>query len=277
MIRKHESTVSWKAGILAIAVHGVLFIAMMVSINWKAAHPIMNVAEVELWDKVPTKNTAEPEQVKEQPKPEIKPPPQPEPKPEIKETPKPEPKPDESDAEIALEKKKKDLAEKAKLDQQKELEKQKQLDKEKALAKLKQDMRDEELKADKAAEKKQQEALKKIQQAMLSEEDGQADKAASSANASLVSEFKAKIIAKIRGNVNKTLCGDGNPEVRFDINVLPTGDLSGQPKLVRSSGNTACDEAVERAIMASEPLPLPAEPSAKAQFRNLNLTFRPNN
>lgn len=267
---------------LAIAVHGVLFIAMMVSINWKAAHPVMNVAEVELWDNLPAKNTPVPEPVKQPPKPEIKPPPKPEPKPEVKVEPKPDPKPDENDAEIALEKKKKELLkkealEKAELEKQKALEKQKQLEKEKALAQLKQDMREEELKADKAAEKKQQEALKKIQQAMLSEEEGTADKATSSANASLVGEYKAKIIAKIRGNVNKTLCGDGNPELRFDIQVLPTGDLSGQPKLVKSSGNSACDEAVERAIMASEPLPLPTEPSAKAQFRNLNLTFRPNN
>ena len=69
--------------------------------------------------------------------------------------------------------------------------------------------------------------------------------------------LKIKIEAKISGNVNKTLCGDGNPELKFDIGLLPTGQLSGNPKLVKSSGNSACDEAVERAIMASEPLPLP--------------------
>ncbi len=290
MIRKHESTVSWKAGLLAVAVHGVLFIAMMVSVNWKAAHPVMNVAEVELWDKVPAKNTPEPPQIKQPPTPEVKQQPKPEPMPELPKTelPKPEvkpaPKPEEPKVDIELEKKKdlvkKDMAEKAKLEQLKALEKQKELDeqrKKEALAKLKQEMRDEELKAENAAEKQQQEALKIIQQAMLSEEDGEADKAASSANASLVGEYKAKIIAKIRGNVNKTLCVDGNPELRFDISVLPTGDMSGQPKLVKSSGNSACDEAVERAIIASEPLPLPADAAAKAQFRNLNITFRPNN
>jgi colicin import membrane protein len=91
-----------------------------------------------------------------------------------------------------------------------------------------------------------------------------------------VNQFTEKIKAKIRGNVNKTLCAEGNPELRFDIGVLPSGDLAGTPKLVKSSGNSACDDAVERAIMASEPLPLPDEPSAKAKFRDLQLKFRPN-
>jgi len=76
--------------------------------------------------------------------------------------------------------------------------------------------------------------------------------------------------------VNKTLCGDGNPELTFQISVLPTGELSGSPKLAKSSGNPTCDEAVERAIMASEPLPMPPDNAAKAEFRNLKLKFKPN-
>ena len=85
-----------------------------------------------------------------------------------------------------------------------------------------------------------------------------------------------KIQEKIKANVNKTLCGDGSPEIIVDINVLPTGQIGGTPKLTKSSGNTACDEAVERAIIASEPLPLPEDASLKAQFKNLKLKFRPN-
>jgi colicin import membrane protein len=61
-----------------------------------------------------------------------------------------------------------------------------------------------------------------------------------------------------------------------EINVLPTGEIGGTPKITKSSGSDACDEAVERAIIASEPLPLPEDASLKAQFKHLNLKFRPN-
>ena len=278
MIRKHESDVSRKAGLLALGVHGVLLVAMIVSINWKAAHPPMQVTEVELWDKLPAKSA--PKQV--EPKPEEKPEPKPpEPKPEIKEDPKPDaqepPKPkkepDTPKVDIALEKKKQEKLAQEKKEQDKK-------EKEEATKKLAAEMREEQLRDEKAAEKaeakKQADALKKLQNEALTEEKGESDKQASAANASLVGEFTEKIKAKVRGNVNKTLCSDGNPELRFEIGVLPSGELAGAPKLVKSSGNDACDEAVERAIMASEPLPLPTEASAKAQFRNLKLKFRPN-
>ena len=67
MIRKHENTDSWKAGALAIGVHVALLAAMLISFNWKAAHPVQNVTEVELWDKLPAPKTDD------VPKPEPKP------------------------------------------------------------------------------------------------------------------------------------------------------------------------------------------------------------
>ena len=39
-------------------VHVVLLVAMLISFNWKAAHPVLNVTEVELWDKLPKSNPA---------------------------------------------------------------------------------------------------------------------------------------------------------------------------------------------------------------------------
>jgi colicin import membrane protein len=264
MIRKHENPYSWKAGILAISVHLLLAIGMIISINWKAAHPAMAVTEVVLWDSVPEKSMPKPIEVKKAPEPEPKPEikKEPEPKPVVVEKPKEEPKVD-----IALEKKK---IEEKKMQEKLLEEKQK---KEK-IEKLKQAMRDESLKE--KADTKQSEALKKLQQEMLSDTDEKAEQQASAATASLVNEYQAKIAAKIRGHVNKTLCGDGNPVLLFKIDILPTGDLSGAPTLSKSSGNSACDDAVERAIMASQPLPLPTEPAAKSQFRNLTLKFRPN-
>jgi colicin import membrane protein len=263
MLRKHENKDSWKAGALAIGVHVALLGAMLVSFNWKAAHPVMNVTEVELWDKLPAaKSTPKPEPIVA-PKPEIKPEEKPEPKPVEVEKPEPKAQPEEPKVDIELEKKKKELEQK----EQELIEKRKN---DAAAKKLAQEMREEDLQ-EKAAEKKQKADLKKLQQEALSEENAEGEKQTNAANASAIGEFTDKIKAKIRGNVNKNLCGDGNPELRFGI-----GELKGTPKLTKSSGNTACDEAVERAIMASEPLPLPSDASLYAKFRNLNLKFKPN-
>ena len=269
MIRKHENSDSWKAGMYALAVHVALLVGMLVSFNWKAAHPVMNVTEVELWDKLPApKNVVTPE-------PDSKPVPKVEEKPKVEDTPKPKveekPMPAEPKVDIELEKKKKEEIVK------KEQELAQKLIQKKKLEALQAETREDALKDKVAADKAQKDALKKLQQEALSDEKGNDDKQASSAaNASLIGEYTEKIKAKIRGNVNKTLCGDGNPELRFEIGLLPTGELSGTPKLTKSSGNDACDDAVERAIAASQPLPLPSDPAIYSKFRSLNLKFRPN-
>jgi colicin import membrane protein len=271
MIRTYEKEVSWKAGGLAVAVHLALLGALLISFNWKAAHPVLNVTEVELWDSIPNQTARMPEPVvKADPKPIIQEDPKPEPKPIVEEKPKEEPQVD-----IALEKKKKALAFKKEaelLKKEKASEQKKQLDALKEEA-LKDDVR-------KPVKVNKPDALKILQQEALAEEKSAGDQQALSekaaTNAGVVDEFRSKIQAKIRGNVNKSLCGEGNPELKFEISLLPTGELSGSPKLIKSSGSAACDEALERAIMASEPLPLPSDASLMAQFRNLKLKFRPN-
>jgi colicin import membrane protein len=64
----------------------------------------------------------------------------------------------------------------------------------------------------------------------------------------------------------------GNPEAEFDVIQLPGGEVLGA-KLKRGSGNTAYDNAVERAILKAQPLPKPPDPALFT--RELNLTFRP--
>ncbi len=274
MIRAYEKDVSWQAGALAIAVHLALLGALLLSFNWKATQPLLNVAEVELWDSLPQPESPPVVTPVEPPAPvQEAPPPVPE-----KVAPEPEPvKPPAVD--IALEKKRKEQEQKKAAEQ---IKKDLALEQKKQLAALQAEARHEEMQnSDKLLkENKANEALKKLQQEALAEEQAQADQAAksakSAANASLLDEYRGKIQAKIRGNVNKTLCGTGNPELKFDIALLSTGELSGLPKLLKSSGSKVCDEAVERAIMASQPLPLPTDGSVFAQFRNLKLTFRPN-
>jgi colicin import membrane protein len=300
MIRKNESGISVKAGVLAVAVHVVLLGAILLSVNWKAAHPDLNVTEVELWDKLPGQSAAQPPALKVQPKPE--PPkveePKLEPKPVLKEEPKPEPKPkplvekvEEPKVDIELEKKKKELAqikaealieEKQKIQQAKKEKSEQQ----KQLAAIQNESREEDvrekeqaLQAKKAA-KAERDALKKLQQEALADDKAEGDKQASAArsaaNAGIIAEYKNKIRAKIQRNVNKTLCSDGNPQPAFEITLMPTGDVQGSPKLTKPSGNAACDDAVERAILQSQPLPLPDDADLFSQFRNLNLKFKPN-
>lgn len=63
-----------------------------------------------------------------------------------------------------------------------------------------------------------------------------------------------------------------NPEAIFDVVQLPTGEVL-SVRLRKSSGNKTYDDAVERAILKSSPLPRPDRPE---QFsRVLQLNFRP--
>lgn len=83
-----------------------------------------------------------------------------------------------------------------------------------------------------------------------------------------------KIRSKIKSNVVLPSDIKGNPEVIFDVVQLPTGEvLTESVKLVKSSGYQLYDDAVERAIRKSSPLPKPDRPE---QFqRELRLKFKP--
>jgi len=292
MIRAHESSIAWKSGLLALMVHIVLLGALLFSFNWKAAHTIVMVSEVELWDALPKRSKPVKPKIKipqklKAPEPVVKPE---EVKPE--EIPPQQTKPEEAKPEIdiALENKKKveeerkkqaelvkkkqaELVKKkqAELKEKKKQadlkEKQKEADRQKQLAALQQDMLGD-LDPKKSIEDA---ALKKLQSDMLNENV----KPSAPVNQGLVDEYIGKITRKIRGNVNKGFCS-GNPQLIFKVNLLPNGEFVSEPRLIKSSGNIACDDAVERAIIASEPFPLPADPDALTKFRNLNLTFRPN-
>lgn len=81
-----------------------------------------------------------------------------------------------------------------------------------------------------------------------------------------------KIRSKIKSNVVLPSDIKGNPEAIFDVIQLPTGEVF-SVKLIKSSGHKLYDEAVERAILKSSPLPKPDRPE---QFqRELQLKFKP--
>jgi colicin import membrane protein len=49
----------------------------------------------------------------------------------------------------------------------------------------------------------------------------------------------------------------GNPVAEFRVQLLPTGEQAGPPRLVKSSGNPAFDRAVENGIRRCDPFPRP--------------------
>ena len=266
MLKSYEKEISWKAGAYAIAVHLALLGGLLISFNWKAAHPMLNVAEVELWESIPS-SAPPPPLIQPKVEPKI------EPAPVVKDVPEPKPeaKVEEPKVDIELEKKKE-------LEQKKLEEKAAKLRKERLAAIQADTLKDEKRDSEKQLnDQKDKDAIKKIQQDIDADGNQQALAAKASANAGVIDEYKRKIQDKIKGNVNNELCGDGKPVLKFKIDLLPSGELSGNPKLTKTSGLEACDDAVERAIMASQPLPLPEDVALKSQFRNLNLTFTPNN
>ena len=76
----------------------------------------------------------------------------------------------------------------------------------------------------------------------------------------------------VRGNIVLPPDLAGNPEAVFLVAQLPTGEVL-STKLARSSGHKGYDDAVERAILKSSPLPRPERPEIFS--RELKLTFRP--
>ena len=85
-------------------------------------------------------------------------------------------------------------------------------------------------------------------------------------------EWIDRIRAKIRSNVILPPDLAGNPEAIFDVVQLPTGEVL-EVQLRKSSGVRAYDDAVQRAILKSSPLPKPAQP--ELFVRTLQLRFRP--
>ncbi len=282
MIRARENPIAIQAGVLALLVHGLFLFVMIFSFSWKHVQPPA-AAEVELWDSLPQPKvvtpTPAPEVKPEPPPPEIKP----EPKVEIKPEPKPEPPP-EPKAEIQVkpkpkpvevkkppkeEPKKPDPAIKKQEDEGKRAEEKKHKDQLEQLKKaMLQDVPDQETPPAPAVDTKAQQAQ--------SAADAKRAEEILAASSGVVNEYKAKIVAQIKRHVNRQPCGTDKRELAYSIALMPGGRLNGSPHLIKSSGLPACDEAVERAILQAQPLPLPPQTELFDQFRNLNLNFRPN-
>ena len=259
MIRPQEKIIATRAAIYAASVHIVLIAIMIVSFEWRVKLP--QVAEVELWDSIPVPSV----KAIDTPSTEQKIEPEP---------PKPSPKPSKVEEIIkSLTSDKADISLK-----QKEEEERKKLEDQKKKDDLKK-MQEELLKQDQLA-KLQQELLQDKSKPSLNRHENvkqsNPNPAEGGAKLGEMDKYKLLIQRKIQQNVNKQLCGTNPVELQFEIGLMPTGELIGNPKMLKSSGIPVCDESVERAIFQSQPLPVPTDTDLFSKFKNLKLNFRPN-
>ncbi|MDZ7654393.1 MAG: cell envelope integrity protein TolA [Sulfurimicrobium sp.] len=262
MVFERQQPGQWKAGALALLVH-VLFLGLMVfSVSWQNQEP--SGIQVELWSEVPAPAKVAPPPKKPEPAPKPKPEPKPEPKPKpVPPEPKPESKQVKADIELKAKEEEKKKRREEELKQQKEKQK---LEEEKRKQKLEEEKRKQEL--DKKLQQEKQEALRQLE----TENARKAELAA--AGQRLVDDYRGRIQAKIKRFIILPPELAGNPQAEFDVTLMPTGDVL-HLKLTKSSGSSAYDSAVERAVYKAQPLPLPPDPGQFGKFRELHLKFKP--
>ena len=121
-------------------------------------------------------------------------------------------------------------------------------------------------------EKRLNELERRVKALESGQQQLQAAPSPSPASTESLATWIEKVRLKIRSNINLTGGIPRNPEVVFEIALAPTGEVQ-SAKRIRSSGNAAWDDTVQRAILRSSPLPKPDNP---AVFRSpLQLQFRP--
>ena len=280
--------------ILAITVNLVFLGVLIFSVSWQNRQPQAVTAELYAPPtKAPVEPTPPPPEVKppppevQPPPPEVKPPPPPESKPEPKPEPRPEPKPPPPTPNVEKPQPA-DIAEKARVEAERKRREKEQIERERkdAEAKKQEEKKEAELRErqqrDLAAMRAQ--ADRETQQRKQAEREAQfraqaeresrerATQAASAALTRAQADWIDRIRAKIRSNVTLPPDLPGNPEAVFDVVQLPTGEVI-DVQLRKSSGVRAYDDAVQRAILKSSPLPKPSQPDLFV--RTLSLRFRP--
>lgn len=240
-----------RAAALAVLVHLAFFALLAIGVRWREEQPAPVMAE--LWSElpaaprtVPAPRPAEPAA----PKPPA--PPQPEPRPQPR-----------------VEPAKPDIAVKAKPEAKKPVPEKTEPPRAEPQARP--------APQKSAVGEPDRDALLQRQLAMIEQQQAQAEAARAAAeNERVIADYRGRIIRKIQGFLNRQPCGEGDPQVEFDVTLLPTGQLRGAPVLRRSSGIPACDRAVEYAIVQADPLPVPGNPEHFRLMRELHLRICPN-
>ena len=284
--RPRKVTGKWLALLLAILVQAIFVAVLVFSVHWQNRKP--EPVTVELYappTKAPVTEAVTPPAPPVTPPPVPQPVPQPAPQPQppppaAKPTPAPTPepkveKPDTRAADIALrakqEEERKKAAEAARKEEEKKIRAQQEADARRALEeKKKQDEKQNEarLRQQRETEAMRAQAEREGESRAKAERDSQQATQRRKAE----DDWIRSIQAKVRGNVIVPADIAGNPEAIFEVVQLPTGEII-DAQLRKSSGVRAYDDAVQRAILKSSPLPRPA--TADLFQRSLTLKFRP--
>jgi colicin import membrane protein len=251
---------------LAVAMHVAFLLLLVVGVSWqkRQSEP---ATVVDLWNTMtPPKQETPVPPPKPAPKVERKPEPRPAPKPQVKPVPK---------ADIALKEK---LEKERKLKEQ-ELEKKKREEEAKRKQKAEQQLEARKKEEEKKRLEKERLAQEADAKRLAQEKQDLAKRLAAeqaAAQSRIYDEYIRQISNKIKRYIVEPPNLQGNPQVEFEVRLLPGGEvMDGGVRLRRSSGVPAYDQAVERAILKASPLPLPPDPAMFNIFRELNLKIRP--
>jgi colicin import membrane protein len=280
----------WPAIGLAVGVHALLLAFLVIGVSWQNNAPV--AVEAEIWD-VTTQTAAPPPAPAPEPEPEPETPP-PQPAPKAVEPPPPaveKPQPKQPDIALEREKKRKEELKRKQIEEERERElaEQKRAEEKKAKALAEKKERElEEKKAKADAEKKEAEQKKKDEAEKKKKEEAEKKKKAAAEQKKLEAAraeemrritgaagnptstgtaekstapridkgYTAAITAKVKGNTSYagSLDEPGNPTATFRVEQLPTGEIISVKK-IKSSGVPSFDDAVEKGITKSSPLP----------------------
>lgn len=238
---------------LALLIHGLLLAALTWGVSWRRSDTSLSV-EAELWAAVPQQ--AAPKPVEPEPEPPAQPAPPP-PPPKVEQ-------PRDSNADIALarerERKAKEKEEQARLEKERLAREQREREQKERERKLAEEKKQQELAArrkeeaeTRQREKDRQENLKRM--AGLAGASGAPTAQGTALQAAgPSSSYAGRIRARIKPNIVFTEELVTNPSAEVEVRTSPDGTIVGR-KLIKSSGHTAWDEAVLKAIDKTESLP----------------------
>jgi colicin import membrane protein len=284
----------WPAIGLAVGVHALLLAFLWIGISWQNNAPVAVEAEIWDVTTQTAAPPPPPPAPAPEPEPET-PPPQPTPKAVTPPPAVEQPQPKQPDIALEREKKRKEELKRKQLDEAREQERereqaeQKRAEEKKAKALVEKKEREQaEKKAQAEAEKKEAEKKKKEDAEKKKKEEADKKKKAAAEQKKLDAAraeemrritgaagnpastgtaekstapridkgYSAAITAKVKGNTSYagSLDEPGNPTATFRVEQLPTGEIISVKK-IKSSGVPSFDDAVEKGITKSSPLP----------------------
>lgn len=267
------------AGAMAMLVHGLFVLGLVFSVTWRSLPELPVYAD--LWAELPP-----------QPEP-VAPPPAAEPVAPLK--PLPAPPAAEPKADIELKARKEEERRRLEAQRQEQARLEAERRREQEIARQQREREEAEARRQEVERQRQEEARRLAQERARRELDeelarqlqedlagearllqrGAHAQAEAAARLKMIEDYRARIRNKIHGHLRLPPNLSGNPEVVYQVRLLPDGEIL-KLTLVKSSGQPAYDRQVELAILRASPLPLPPDRGLASAFRDeLILKFRP--